>query len=105
MLKNAVSAGAERRRIGPSLRTLFSAASMGGRAAWPTVRLTCGKERSGAAPRGHARDDFSRSTDRENESEKVFIKNLQDVAHSSFELYPENSVLTLRRKDKTVASE
>ena len=35
---------------------------MGGRAAWPTVRLTCGAgERCGAAHRGHARDDFSRS--------------------------------------------
>ncbi|MFH1246436.1 MAG: hypothetical protein V1489_01505 [Candidatus Liptonbacteria bacterium] len=33
---------------------------MGGRAAWPTVRLTCGKERCGAAPRGHARDGFKR---------------------------------------------
>ena len=66
---------------------------MGGRAAWPTVRLTCGaEERSGAAPRGHARDDIAQSMeDRENGSKKVFIKNLQDVAHSSFELYPENS--------------
>jgi hypothetical protein len=35
---------------------------MGGRAPWPTVRLSCGKERCGAAQRGHARDGFSRST-------------------------------------------
>jgi hypothetical protein len=49
------------------------------------------QERSGAAPRGHARDGFKWSAARKNESEKVFIKNLQDVAHSSFELYPENS--------------
>jgi len=65
---------------------------MGGRAAWPTVRLTCGAgERCGAARRGHARDDIEQSADRRNGSIKVFIKNLQDVAHSSFELYPENS--------------
>ena len=32
-----------------------------GRAAWPTVRLSCGaEERCGAALRGHARDDISR---------------------------------------------
>jgi len=62
MIDNAVSVGAERRRNVPSLRTLFPAASMGGRAAWPPVRLSCGKERCGAAQRGHARDGFSRST-------------------------------------------
>jgi len=65
---------------------------MGGRAARPTVRLTCGKERSGAAHRGHARDDITQSADRETGVKKVFIKCLQDVAHSSFELYPENPV-------------
>ncbi len=37
----------------------FQAASMGGRAAWPPVRLPCGAvERCGAALRGHARDSF-----------------------------------------------
>jgi len=44
------TAGAVRRRIGPSRRTHFLAASMGGRAAWPTVRLLA-VQRSGAGPR------------------------------------------------------
>ena len=62
------------------------------RAAWPPVRLTCGaEERCGAAHRGHARDDFAQSAARGNGSKKVFIKSLRDVAHRSFELYPENS--------------
>jgi len=56
------TAGAVRRRIVPSRRTHFLAASMGGRASWPPVRLSCGaEERCGAALRGHARDDISRS--------------------------------------------
>ena len=54
------TAGAVRRRNVPSRRTLFPAASMGVRAAWPPVRLSCGaEERCGAALRGHARDDIS----------------------------------------------
>ena len=56
------TAGAVRGATCRSLRTFFPAASMGGRAAWPTVRLSCGaEERCGAALRGHARDDISRS--------------------------------------------
>ena len=55
------TAGAVRRRNVPSRRTHFLAASMGGRAAWPTVLLSCGaEERCGAALRGHACDDISR---------------------------------------------
>ena len=94
MLKNKFphTLGAERRRAAcRKPANLFPAASMGGRASWPPVRLTCGKERCGAAPRGQTRDDIEQSADRETGVKKVFIKNLQDVAHRSFELYPENS--------------
>ncbi len=70
MSKKSDSAGAEGARSQPpnglacgrACGPLFPAASMGGRAPWPTVRLSCGKERCGAAQRGHARDGFSRST-------------------------------------------
>jgi len=64
------TAGAVRRRIGPSRRTLFPAVSRGVRLRRTTVRLSCGAgERCGAAHRGHARlpagrlegDDISRS--------------------------------------------
>ena len=44
------TAGAVRRRNVPSRRTRFPAESMGGRAAWPTVRLLA-VQRSGAGPR------------------------------------------------------
>jgi len=69
------------------------------RRAWAAARRgrPCGKERSGAAHRGHARDDFAQSAARGNGSKKVFIKSLQDVAHRSFELYPENSGFFLQK--------
>ena len=62
------------RRVGEHCEPLL-AASMGGRAAWPTVRLTCGaEERCGAAPRGHARDGFKRSAEQGKRIEKGIYK-------------------------------
>ena len=77
---------------------------MGGRAAWPTVRLTCGaEERCGAAPRGHARDGFKRfiaTGGPGNDRKAVFIKFPRDVRQSSVELYiltsEVNWILTLQ---------
>ncbi len=78
------TAGAVRRRIGPSRRTHFLAASMGGRAAWPPVRLSCGaEERCGAALRGHARDDISRV--------RSGIQGFEELIEGTTEAYPQVS--------------
>jgi len=94
MLNNKLphTLGAERRRAAcrkpanpANLRQAWAAARVADRAA--NVRQ--GAER-GRAPWPRPRRHRAVSG-QEKRIEKVFIKNLQDVAHSSFELYPESS--------------
>ena len=85
MINNGIphTLGAERRRGAPcrSLRTHFLAESMGGRAAWPTVRLPCGAE---GAVRGRA----AWPRPRRHLADKEFTRSRLDVRQKRYELRP-----------------